>query len=301
MPIVDIRIGRRTRGERATREKISVIPWKIISREDRFKANIVSNMMIPTTKNSRFVLALAIGLLGSLSSCSTTTRTQLVASTRTSECVVLLHGLNRSSRAMDKMAAALQAQGFSTANVDYPSQQGSVETLAPIAVGSGLDQCRNSGADRIHFVTHSMGGILFRYAHGVEPIPELGRVVMLGPPSQGSEVVDITRDWAVSEIFSGAAGKQLGTDEGDIPARLNAIDFELGIVAGTGSINPFMSAVLPDADDGKVTVERTKVEGMADFLVVTMSHRTLMKNNAVIQNTVAFLQTGQFLDAPRVN
>jgi len=258
-------------------------------------------MMTCSPNIARIVSLTLFGLIFSLSGCATTTHTQLVAATENAECVVLLHGLNRSWRAMGKMAEALQDEGFSTANVDYPSQQGTVETLAPVAVGSGLDQCRNIGANKIHFVTHSMGGILFRYAHGVEPIPELGRVVMLGPPNQGSEVVDITREWAVAAMFSGEAGKQLGTDEDDIPANLKPVDFELGIVAGTGTINPFMSAVLPAADDGKVTVERTKVDGMTDFLVVTKSHRTLMQSDSVIQNTAAFLHSGQFLDPASVD
>lgn len=229
------------------------------------------------------------------------TRTELVTSAQGTECVVLLHGLNRSWRAMGKMAEALQAEGFSTANVDYPSQQGTVEGLAPVAVNSGLDQCRLSGADKIHFVTHSMGGILLRYAHGIEPIPDLGRVVMLGPPNQGSEVIDWTREWSVAEVFSGEAGMQLGTDENDLPARLKPVDFELGIIAGTRTINPFMSAVLPDADDGKVTVERTKVDGMSDFLVVSKSHHSIMRSDTVIENTAEFLRSGHFLDPEVMN
>lgn len=195
---------------------------------------------------------------------------------------------------MNKMAAALQSEGFSTANVDYPSQQGTVEGLAPLAVNSGLDQCRLSGASKIHFVTHSMGGILLRYAHGIEPIPELGRVVMLGPPNQGSEVIDRTRDWGVTRMISGEAGLQLGTSDTDIPARLQPVDFELGVIAGTGTINPFMSAVLPDQDDGKVTVERTKADGMTDFLVVPVSHSFIMRNDNVIDRTTDFLQSGRF-------
>ena len=248
-----------------------------------------------TRKPFRLAVAAGLAVAALLSSCATVTRTELVTYEAGSDCVVLLHGLNRSWRAMEKMADALQAAGFSTANVDYPSQQGTVESLAPVAVNSGLDQCRLSGATKIHFVTHSMGGILFRYAHGVDPIPELGRVVMLGPPSQGSEVIDITRDWSLTRTFSGEAGMQLGTDAEDIPANLAPVDFELGIVAGTGSINPFMSAVLPEEDDGKVTVERTKVAGMTDFMIVGNSHRMLMKSNIVIKNTVAFLQSGHFL------
>lgn len=246
-------------------------------------------------------MVVTAGLAAGLSSCATTTRTELVASDEGTECVVLLHGLNRSWRAMGKMADTLHEEGFSTVNVDYPSQQGTVEELAPIAVGSGLDQCRLNGATKIHFVTHSLGGILLRYAHGEEPIPELGRVVMLGPPNQGSEVIDQTREWSVARLFSGEAGLQLGTNDDDIPAQLSPVDFELGIVAGTGTINPFMSAMLPDLDDGKVTVERTKVEGMTDFLVVGRSHFTLMRNDSVIDNTVSFLRDGKFLEPAALN
>ncbi len=206
---------------------------------------------------------------------------------------MLLHGLNRSWRAMRPMADALQAAGFTTANVDYPSQAGPIEEIAPLAVGTGLAECRRAGANRIHFVTHSIGGILLRYEHERAPIPELGRVVMLGPPNQGSEVVDITQGWPGMSAFGGAAGLQLGTDENSIPAQLGPVDFELGVIAGTGTINPWMSAMLPDADDGKVTVAATQVDGMDDFLVVGNSHRYITRGDVVFRNTESFLKTGQ--------
>jgi pimeloyl-ACP methyl ester carboxylesterase len=234
-----------------------------------------------------------------LAGCATTPRTQVVTVDQGKECVVLLHGLNRSWRAMRPMADALQLAGFTTANVDYPSQAGPVEEIAPLAVGTGLTECRATGAERIHFVTHSIGGILLRYQHEHEPIPDLGRVVMLGPPNQGSEVVDIAQDWPGMSQFGGSAGLQLGTDENSIPSRLGPVDFELGIIAGTGTINPWMSAMLPDADDGKVTVVATQVDGMDDFLVVDNSHRYITSSDIVFRNTVSFLETGQFLDADK--
>ena len=230
------------------------------------------------------------------SSCATTIRTDTVARYQSTECVVLLHGLNRSFRTMDKMATSLQHDGFSTANVDYPSSTKPIEELAPEVVNEGLNQCRSTGATTVHFVTHSIGGILLRYEHARHPIPDLGRVVMLGPPNQGSEVVDKTRNWPGVEIISGEAGLQLGTDEDSIPSQLGPVDFELGIIAGTGTINPFMSAMLPEEDDGKVTVERTQVEGMDDFIIVPNSHSFMMKSDDVIADTSRFLRTGSFLD-----
>jgi pimeloyl-ACP methyl ester carboxylesterase len=233
-------------------------------------------------------------LLVSLQACVTTTQIAFEQAPDTTECVVLLHGLNRSWRAMQPMADALHEAGFSTANVDYPSQAGTVEVLAPMAVNAGLDECRQSGAEQIHFVTHSIGGILLRYAHTESPIPELGRVVMLGPPNQGSELVDKTRDWPTAELFSGEAGLQLGTDPDSIPNQLGPVDFDLGIIAGTGSINFVMSAMLPDPNDGKVSVASTLVEGMDDFLLVENSHHYITESDIVIRNTVSFLRTGEF-------
>lgn len=198
---------------------------------------------------------------------------------------------------MSKMAAELQEAGFTTANVDYPSQAATVQGLAKMAVGEGLKKCREARPPKIHFVTHSIGGILLRYAHGESPIPELGRVVMLAPPNQGSEIVDITRDWPTAELFSGKAGLQLGTDEDSIPSKLGPVDFELGVVAGTATVSPIFSAMLPVPNDGKVSVESTKVEGMKDFLIVHSSHRYIMTSDTVIENTKAFLQSGRFPDS----
>ncbi|MDX1406253.1 MAG: alpha/beta fold hydrolase [Woeseiaceae bacterium] len=240
-------------------------------------------------------LLLLVLVAGLLAGCATTIRSDTVQHYRSSECVVLLHGLNRSWRTMDKMAASLQQDGFSTANVDYPSSTMRIEELAPLVVNEGLRQCRQTGATTVHFVTHSMGGILVRYVQAQEPIPDLGRVVMLGPPNQGSEVIDVTRDWPGIEMISGESGLQLGTDEESIPSQLGPVDFELGIIAGTGTTNPFMSALmLPDEDDGKVTVARTRVEGMDDFTVVPDSHFAMMKSDSVIAATSRFLRTGSF-------
>jgi hypothetical protein len=217
------------------------------------------------------------------------------ATTGNAECVVLLHGLNRSWRAMRPLAEALQESGFATANVDYPSQSGSIETIAPLAVGTGLAECREPGAKQIHFVTHSIGGILLRYQNKHEPIPDLGRVVMLGPPNQGSEIVDKTRGWPGFDMLSGDAGAQLGTDANSMPSMLGPVEFELGVIAGTGTINVFTSALLPNPDDGKVSVAATRVDGMDDFLVVDNSHRYITRSEVVIRNTQSFLEHGHFL------
>jgi len=119
---------------------------------------------------------------------------------------------------------------------------------------------------------------------------------MLGPPNQGSELVDKTRNWPGAETISGAAGLQLGTTGIDsIPSKLGPVDFELGVIAGTGTINILASAMLPNPDDGKVSVAATRVDGMSDFLVVGNSHRYITKSDVVLRNVVSFLRDGHFI------
>ena len=211
-----------------------------------------------------------------------------------SDCVVLLHGLARTASAMETMQQSLTDAGYYTVNVDYPSRQYTVETLAPMAINPALAKCRAEQAPAIHFVTHSMGGILLRHYTADHQIAELGRVVMMGPPNQGSQVVDNLKDVPGFEAFNGPAGMQLGTSEQDLPRQLGPVTFELGIIAGTSSINLLLSNYLPNPDDGKVSLENTKVTGMCALVSVNVSHPFLMKRQKVITQVLHFLQHGKF-------
>ena len=213
------------------------------------------------------------------------------------DCVVLLHGLMRSSTSMNKMQRELDAEGFITANIDYPSRDHTVEELAGIAVEEGLAACRaNESVSSIHFVTHSLGGILVRQYLSGNEIPELGRVVMMGPPNQGSAAVDELNEVPGFDWLNGPAGRQLGKGEGSVPLALGPADFELGVIAGNRTIDPITSAVLENPDDGRVSVEDTKLDGMADFVVVDHSHAFMMRMQKPIELTIRFLLTGQFAE-----
>lgn len=214
-----------------------------------------------------------------------------------SDCVVLLHGLARTSLSMNKMERELAAADFATANIDYPSREYTVEELAETAVPEGIAACRaQNGVDRIHFVTHSLGGILVRQYLSNHDLPDLGRVVMLGPPNQGSAAVDELRDVPGFDWLNGPAGRQLGKGDNSVPLRLGPADFELGVIAGNRTIDPITSAVLENPDDGRVSVEDTKLDGMADFVVVEHSHAFMMRMPRTIELTKSFLRNGRFSD-----
>ena len=211
------------------------------------------------------------------------------------ECVVLLHGLARGSMSMNRMERALVKAGYRTANIDYPSRDYTVEELADMAVPEGLDACRaQEGVETVHFVTHSLGGILLRQYLSDNEIPDLGRVVMLGPPNQGSVAVDELGGVPGFDWLNGPAGRQLGKGEESVPLRLGPVDFELGVIAGIRTIDPITSAVLDDPDDGRVSVSDTRVEGMSDFIVVPHSHAFMMRMRRSIELTLAFLADGTF-------
>lgn len=210
------------------------------------------------------------------------------------DCVVLLHGLARTSKSMTKLVPAFESRGYRVANVDYPSREKPVEELAEIAVQKGIDQCDVEADEKIHFVTHSLGGILVRYYLAHQQLPQLGRVVMLAPPNKGSEVVDNLGKVPGYFLLNGPAGMQLGTDAASIPSTLGPVTYPVGVVAGTRTINFLLSQFLSNPDDGKVSVENTKVEGMADFIELPVSHPFIMREDVVIQQALAFIESGEF-------
>lgn len=212
------------------------------------------------------------------------------------ECVILLHGLGRSSRSMDKMARKIGAAGYHAVNIDYPSQDDTIENLAMQAIPEGLGRCREVKAGTIHFVTHSMGGILLRYYLSRNSIETFGRAVMLSPPNQGSEVADNLKDWATYQWYNGPAGQQLGTNEDSLVMQLGPVTFPLGII--TGDVHAFfdtwMADMIPGPNDGKVSVENAKIDGMTDFMVLPHNHTFIMEKEDVIRQTLFFLKNEKF-------
>ncbi len=209
-------------------------------------------------------------------------------------CVILLHGLARTTSSMKKMEDALSESGYFVRNTAYPSRENPIDELAEEVIPAAVDGCRASGAYPIHFVTHSMGGILIRYFLEIHELEDLGRVVMLSPPNQGSEVVDKLSGILGFEIVNGPAGMELGTDEDDLPLSLGPANFDVGIIAGSRSVNLILSLLIPGVDDGKVSIERAKLEGMADFLIVPHSHPFIMKSPDVIRQVIFFIEHGRF-------
>lgn len=216
------------------------------------------------------------------------------------ECVVLLHGLARVSNSMAELERKLRRATYEVINISYPSRSHPIDALATDAVGRGITQCRGRQADTINFVTHSLGGILLRQYLQHEPIKELGRVVMLGPPNQGSELVDGLLPVPGFKLFGGPAGVSLGTGNTSLVASLGAVDFDLGVIAGDTNVNPLNVFLISGPNDSIVSVESTKVEGMNDHRVLPVIHTFMMRDNEVIDEAIHYLKTGAFIPRAEV-
>jgi pimeloyl-ACP methyl ester carboxylesterase len=208
-----------------------------------------------------------------------------------SEIVVLLHGLGRSNLAMWLLAQRIENAGYHVERIGYSSLNVTPQEILE-EVTSQIDSCCAHHQKPVHYVGHSLGGLLIR-AYLQEKRPDnIGRVVLMGTPNQGTPIVDAFRDkWWMK--FLGPTTSALGTENDSFPGSLEAPFYPVGVIAGVANTRR-NDAWLPGPDDGLVTVEATKLEGMSDFIVIRTGHSFMRYDQEVARQTVSFLRDGRF-------
>lgn len=223
-----------------------------------------------------------------------TSSAEVAAPVSKGDYVVLLHGLGRTAVSMSRLRSFLGKQGYQVINVTYPSTRFLVEYLSDVWLQCLLEKQILDPKARVHFVTHSLGGIIVRQYLSKHSMENLGRVVMLAPPNHGSEIIDRLTANCFTRNLLGSSRLELGTGYDAVPSRLGAAHFDCGVIAGDRSINPFLSAMLTGPNDGKVTVESAKLEGMRDFLVLHSTHTWMMWWGRTLYQILHFLESGHF-------
>ncbi len=211
-----------------------------------------------------------------------------------SACVILLHGLGRRAASMRPLADYLEARGHRIYNIAYPSTEASVEALTADYLAPAVARSRQDGCPVVHMVAHSLGALMIRQYLQTRTLPPGSRIVMLAPPNQGSEVADTLGSWLFYRWLFGPAGQQLGTAPESLPNRLAPVDGSIGVITGNTSWNLILSLMIPGPDDGKVSVERAKLNGMDDFIVLPVTHTFIMQDKETMLQTAHFLDFGRF-------
>ncbi len=193
---------------------------------------------------------------------------------------VLVHGLGRSSNSMRKIEKALEKCGYKTINLNYPSRSDTIENLSENYLAEIIKQACTDIRKKIHFVTHSMGAMMVRYYLSKNTHENLGKLVMLAPPSKGSIYADKYSKYRISPYIFGRALRQMTSEIGAMPNTLPEPYYEVGVIAGL--------------HDGKVTIEQTKLDSMKDFLIVPENHTFIMDSRITINAIKDFFENGEF-------
>jgi pimeloyl-ACP methyl ester carboxylesterase len=211
---------------------------------------------------------------------------------RAEPTVVLLHGLGRSPRNLQVLEWRLESRGYRVCSVGYDTRSAGIDAVVETVYPAVMNCPRGSGP--LHFVTHSLGGLVLRALLAAHSPPKLGRAVLIAPPNQGSQIADRLRELGWLEVLLGPLAGQLGTRSGDLPAGLPPPPIPFGVIAGDRWINPAGPLWLPRPHDGTVSVASTRLEGMRDHLVLPYSHTFIIHARSVADQVDTFLRSGRF-------
>ncbi len=207
--------------------------------------------------------------------------------------IVVLHGIARTWRSMRTLVKYFKERGYPVLNVGYPSTRLPLESLVQ-HIRNQVAAFNQDENRKIHFIGYSLGGLLARGLLHLYRPANLGRVVQLAPPNQGSEVADFWKNFFLFRWIFGPAGQDLGTNEKEFARILGPVDYELGVIAGNRSWDPISSAMIEGADDGKVSVQSTRVKGLTDHIVIPASHTFIIYKKEAFEQALHFITTGKF-------
>jgi len=208
--------------------------------------------------------------------------------------IVMIHGLFNSSERMEDFEDYFAGKGYQVLNIDYPSTKYPIEELDKKFIKPMIDAIPVTESQKIHFITHSLGGLVLRHYLTHNRPPQLGQVIMLSPPNHGSELADLLLKRRLVQRVAGPAAMELRTLDNRFFQKLGPIDYPLGIIAGNKSYTRSTERHLPGMDDGMVAISSMKLKGMKDFIILNEHHRGLTRNLEAMEQANHFLKNSRF-------
>lgn len=208
----------------------------------------------------------------------------------TKELIVLVHGFFRTPGDMVFLDVFFRSRGFEVFAPALPTTFGSLEecTVKLEQKFSGIRE----HYDRIHFVGHSMGGLIIRLFLSRNRVENIGRCVLIAAPNRGSEFVDAVA-WFRPLMFLMPPLREFRPDGVSIPPPLNNPPPEMGAIAGNGG-GLFLGRFMKKENDGRVTVDSVSFQGMKDFLVLPYNHDEIHHRRETAGYILRFLKEGTF-------
>ena len=199
------------------------------------------------------------------------------------EVIVLIHGLLRSYMSMKPLKLYLENQGYQVYYYNYPSEKYTIHDHAVyLNEFIGRILVNNSGV-KIHFVTHSLGGIIVREALSKWPSSQLkhiGLLIMLAPQNQGSLLAKVSTKMFPLITSSIKPLAELSSEKRSYVHRVPVPNIKMGIIAGRF--------------DAKVPPSAARLQGQADPVVVNSTHTFIMNHSKTRKLIVTFLEKGSF-------
>lgn len=195
---------------------------------------------------------------------------------------------------MEYLEDRLSREGYAVVNRSYPSTSLTIQESGEF-LRRRIERRLAADPDaEVSIVTHSMGGLLARYYLTHYPPENFNALVMIAPPNQNADKAERFKDFFFYRWLYGEPGQQLATGLDELQRLLGVPEQRFGIIAGgTGDENGF-TPTIPGDDDGTLSVESTKLEGAADFILLRYSHAFIMRKRETADQVIHFLRHGEF-------
>jgi pimeloyl-ACP methyl ester carboxylesterase len=205
--------------------------------------------------------------------------------------VILIHGFFRTGRDMHRLRDLLGEYGWRTCALTVPARFGTLEdcvrTLEKKIAGI------SSGAERIHLVGHSFGGLVIRAFLARNRLPNRGRCVLIGTPNRGACLADLEVKLIPGIKRVVKPLRALVTTAAPLPPPLDSPSPEIGVIASDNS-RLLGGLLIPGKNDGRVELSSTPLDGMTDYTLVSFVHTKMHKRRETAGLVDHFLRTGEF-------